>query len=204
MSDIRSLLDAGGFHQIPVGPVEDPAQPGTFIADLEQTYITSQSYTSGGPGSYTQRIAIDLRTTPSGSFGQEDGMFTDLLTYDPDTSYGAAYAPYLFELGTSTPNSSPNVSDEFNFITDQPGTLRLTFIFAKTMAPSMQQFFMGRVVHTALTYSLSDHAMQYDWLPDRVTITFPVRPPMTNAKIMLGRDYGDANRVLLDAIQWTL
>jgi hypothetical protein len=204
VTELRAQLDAGGYAQIQPGVVQHPTQPGNLIADVEQSYFSSMVYVDGSKGPLIQHITIDLRSTPTGSFGAVDGSASDLTRFGRPTSYGQTYTPYLFALGQAEYQSGPNVIDEFRFITAQAAVVHLDVAFVSPVDANAQRHFVGRVIHAAYDETLDNHLLLYEWpASDHVRISFNVVPPLTATRISLGLGYGYTHRLLLDAISWS-
>ena len=202
MATLRSLLDQGGYETIPAGPMPDP-RSGPPVADAEQSYFSSAMYIEGQSDSYVQKLVLDVRSARTGGFGEEDHSLNDLTRYDPETSYGRTYFPWLYVLGTSWPGHRPNVSDELLVLSDRPGVLRFSVVFLSTVSPEVRRHFVGRVNHAVIDYTLENHLLSYDWGDDRVTISFGVEAPLTIARISLGEAFGESSQLLLDSIRWS-
>jgi len=202
MATLRSLLDQGGYETIPAGPMPDP-RSGPPVADAEQSYFSSAMYIEGQSDSYVQKLVLDVRSARTGGFGEEDHSLNDLTQYDPETSYGRTYFPWLYVLGTSWPGHRPNVSDELLVLSDRPGVLRFSVVFLSTVSPEVRRHFVGRVNHAVIDYTLENHLLSYDWGDDRVTISFGVEAPLTIARISLGEAFGESSQLLLDSIRWS-
>jgi hypothetical protein len=144
-------------------------------------------------------VYIDLRDQPIGNFGTEDSSTEDLIGYSHTTSFGDIYHPLMFLFGDY---QGINVGHKFVFLSDTNQRGSLTFTFVEPIDEEYRKYFVGQIEHAILDYTYDNHHATFDWLDNKLIVSFNIIPPATSIEINLGRAFGQSYYFHLDAVAW--
>jgi hypothetical protein len=183
------------------GAVEYPGRPDRIVADIEQTYFYSDMYIIEEENDvFLLPVYLDLRDQSAGNFGTEDSSIEDLIDYSHTTSFGEIYHPLMFLFGDY---QGINVGHKLVFLSDVEQRVSLTFTFVEPIDEEYRKYFVGQIEHATLDYTYENHQITFDWLANRLIVSFNIIPSATSIEINLGRAFGQSHYFHLDAIAWT-
>jgi hypothetical protein len=202
MPELKDLLIKGVLYSPrSAGAVKYPGRPDRIVADIEQTYFYSDMYIIEGENNiFLLPVYIDLRDQSAGNFGNTDSSIKDLIGHSHTTSFGEVYHPLMFLFGDY---QGANVGHQFMFLSDMNQQVSLTFTFIEPIDEEYRKYFVGQIEHSTLDYTYDKHQITFDWLDNKLIVSFNIIPPATSIEINLGRAFGQSHYFHLDAIAWT-